>query len=186
MFYYPIVFRGYVQTFPLSSLITVLMDELHEKSCCRATASAEDSARIKMLLGFLIVLAPALGKARWRFHRFLHKPLRKEWDGEQRSLCSALAGSVGLCCPCQTILKDICGMALGRVKARFMCLGTSPALLNPSCPSQPGVEPDSSSMTPQSLTLRDVRLLLKAPACSAIPLVQSRGIIHISDKRIGY
>lgn len=65
----------------------------------------------------------------------------------------------------------------------------SPALLSPSCPSHPGVEPlepDSSSMTLQSLTLWDVWLPLKAPACSAIPLVQSRGIIHISDKRIGY
>lgn len=134
-------------------------------------------------LGFLIVLAPALGKA--RSHPWLHKPLRKEWDGEQRSscLCSAPRRAV---LPCQTILKDICGMAPERVKARLERLGSSPALLNPSCPSQDGVEPDSSSMTPQSLTLRDARLSPKAPACSAIPPVQSRGIIHISDKRIGY
>lgn len=34
MFYYPIVFRGYIRTFPLSSLITALMDELPEKRSC--------------------------------------------------------------------------------------------------------------------------------------------------------
>lgn len=99
------------------------------------------------------------------------------------SLCSAPRRAV---LPYPTILKGVCGMAPGRLKARLVCLGSPPALLEPGCPCQAGVEPDSSSMTPQSLTLWDARLPPGAPACSAIPPVQSRGIIHISDKRIGY
>lgn len=55
----------------------------------------QNSAWHLLGLGFLIVPAPARGKARWRCHPFLHKPLRKEWDGEQRSscLCSAPRGA---------------------------------------------------------------------------------------------
>ena len=74
----------------------------------KAAAAAEDSVWIKMVaqhllrLGFLIVLAPTLGKAR----EVLPFPAQK-WEegvgrrGEERSsrICSALASSARLLCP---------------------------------------------------------------------------------------
>lgn len=70
----------------------------------------------KMVLGtcwglaFLIVLAPAVGKARWRSDPFLHNPLRKEWDGEQRSSCLC---SAGLCCPIRVSWRAFVGCHWG-------------------------------------------------------------------------
>lgn len=112
----------------------------------KAAAAAEDSVWIKMVaqhllrLGFLIVLAPTLGKAR----EVLPFPAQK-WEegvgrrGEERrgaaAFCSRQQCEAAV--PCQTVSKPICGIALAWVKARLTCLGTSPALLNPcvaSCP----------------------------------------------------
>lgn len=42
------------------------------------------------------------------------------------------------------------------------------------------------TVSPQPLTPQDAPFPPTAPGGSAISLVQSRGIIHISDKRIGY
>lgn len=119
------------------------------KAAAAVAVTAEDSVWIKMVawhllrLGLLIVLASALGKARGGVLPF---PAWKQeagvgWRGaEQLHLfCSRQQCEAAL--PCQTFSKHICGTALERVKAGFMCLGTCPALLNPrvaSCPFHPG------------------------------------------------
>lgn len=109
---------------------------------------------------------------------FLHKTLRKEWakewDGEERSscLCSALAGSVGLCCPVRLSWRTFVGRHRGGWKPGSRVQEHPLACWTPSCPFHPGVEPlepDSSSMTPQSLTLRDVRLHWRLLAALPFP-----------------
>lgn len=111
------------------------------------------------------------------------------WGGEEQLPLLCPRRQRGAVLPCQTVLKDICGTVPGRVKARFTCSGTSPALLNPklSFPPRCGAAGAWQQLhDPAVINAAGRAAPLKAPGCSAISLVQSRGIIHISDKRIGY
>lgn len=88
--------------------------------------------------GFLIVLAPALGKA--RMGGVLPFPALNMEEGvgksgmeggeQLRLFCSCEQCEAAL--PCETVPKDICGMALRRVKARFKsCVANIPCTLEP-------------------------------------------------------
>lgn len=138
VFYYPIVFRGYIRTFPLRFLITVLMDELHEKSR-RGRGLGVDQNGCSALAGAWLPNCSRRSEA--RPYPSPRASGRKEWDGGEggrqlRYFCSPEAAL-----PSQAVSKRTCGMALERAKGRLTCSGTSLALLNPCValwPSHPG------------------------------------------------
>ena len=125
------------------------MDELHEKSCCGCCCHcwglSMDQNGCSALAEAWLANCSCISSRQSKVG-VLPFPARKQeagvgWRGaEQLHLfCSWQQCEAAL--PCQTFSKDICGTALERVKAGFMCLGTSPALLNPhvaSCPFHPG------------------------------------------------
>lgn len=84
------------------------------------------------------------------------------------------------CCPQQhqpalpgrKASKRACGVVLEEVGGGAVCPGASPAFPSPHVPA--------------AVNAAGLRFPRQAPACSAISPVRSRGIIHISDKRIGY
>lgn len=158
------------------------------QGCCLCWGpSMDQNSAWHLGLAFLMVLAPALGaKQGGGLTLSCTNPWGRSGMGSRGAAAFALP-SLALC-GCAALPDHPQGRLWDGSRegqSRIHVFGNIP------CPAEPQLPfPPRCGATGAWEHLHDPAVInavgRAAPACSAIPPVQSRGIIHISDKRIGY
>lgn len=143
VFYYPIVFRGYIRTFPLSSLITVLMDELHEKSgcsrCCPGLCMDQNGCSALAEAWLPNCSCTRARQSKGGSYPSIHESGRKEWGGGEQlllrsfQLSALFIPAVQGCSPLSNCLEEHLWDGAGEGERQIHVFGNIPCPLEPLC-----------------------------------------------------